>query len=425
MRFFLPACLVFLFAGAAAADPVYDVSQFQAYERDGNAAYHAGNYAAAEEAFASAALYGPQQAGAFYNLAAAAARRGDRAKALAALDRFADFGVAVNLDGDSAFAALRGSDDFARIRAKLARQSAPLCICRVVFQGPSEPFIAEGLAHDSHTQRLFVSGVAARRIVAIHNGVLRDFAEVPDGMSALGIRINAAHDLLWAAASTLPQSNGGSGDMGRAALLAFDITSGVLRARFDAPAYAERRSFNDLTFAPDGTAYVSDAIEGSIFRLRPGANALEVVGEQARFKSPQGMVVSADGNMLLVADYEAGLQRLDLVSGALDRVEVPQGVTTLGMDGLVQLHDGSFAASQNALSPHRIVRFRLSRDWSQMQSFAVAARAMPDVADVSLLTPDGNDVLAVGVSQWKSFPQDSATPSGPLANWRIVHVTLP
>jgi sugar lactone lactonase YvrE len=371
-------------------------------------------------------MYGPQQPDAFYNLAAAAARHGDKGKALAALDRFADFGLSVNLDADASFETLRGGEDFARIRQKLARQTAPVCSCRLMFQGASAPFIAEGLAHDLHTERVFVSGVSARKIVAIHDGVAHDFATVPDGMSALGIRINAAHDLLWAAASTLPQSDGGSGDMGNAALLAFDITSGALRARYNAPTYAPHRSFNDITFAPDGTAYVSDAVEGSIFRLKPGADKLEVAGGvAARFKSPQGMVVSADGKTLLVADYSAGLQRLDIESGNLDQVSVPSGISTLGMDGLVQLPDGSFAATQNVFAPHRVVHFRLSRNWSRLEEFTVIARATADVSDVSLLTPDGNDLLVVGISQWSSFDGDNNAPSRPLKSWRITRVVVP
>ncbi|HEX7726949.1 MAG TPA: hypothetical protein VF410_10370 [Rhizomicrobium sp.] len=426
MRFFGAAFLLCFCVGTALADPVYDTSEVQAYLRDGTIAYRAGDYAAAETAFASAAMYGPQQPDAFYNLAAAAARRGDKGRALAALDRFADFGLFMNLDRDASFAALRGGEDFARIRQKLARQTAPVCSCRVMFQGSNAPFIAEGVAHDLRTERVFVSGVSARKIVAIHNGAAHDFAAVPDGMSALGIRINAAHDLLWAAASTLPQSDGGSGDMGNAALLAFDITSGALRARYNAPTYAPHRSFSDLTFAPDGTAYVSDAIEGSIFRLTPGADRLEIVGGQAaRFKSPQGMVVSADGKTLLVADYSAGLQRLDIESGVVDPVAVPAGISTLGMDGLVLLPDGSFAATQNLFAPHRVVHFRLSRDWSRLESLSVIARATADMSDISLLTPDGNNLLVVGTSQWASFEGDNGTSTRPLKNWRVVRVVVP
>ena len=426
MRFFGAAFLLCFCVGTALADPVYDTSEVQAYLRDGTIAYRAGDYAAAETAFASAAMYGPQQPDAFYNLAAAAARRGDKGRALAALDRFANFGLFMNLDRDASFAALRGGEDFARIRQKLARQTAPVCSCRVMFQGSNAPFIAEGVAHDLRTERVFVSGVSARKIVAIHNGAAHDFAVVPDGMSALGIRINAAHDLVWAAASTLPQSNGGSGDMGNAALLAFDITSGALRARYNAPTYAPHRSFSDLTFAPDGTAYVSDAIEGSIFRLTPGADRLEIVGGQAaRFKSPQGMVVSADGKTLLVADYSAGLQRLDIESGVVDPVAVPAGISTLGMDGLVLLPDGSFAATQNLFAPHRVVHFRLSRDWSRLESLSVVARATADMSDISLLTPDGNNLLVVGTSQWASFEGDNGTSTRPLKNWRVVRVVVP
>lgn len=422
-RFF--ACLAFCCAaGAALADPVYDTQEFRAYENDGTTALHAGDYAKAEEAFASAVLYNPQQAGGYYNLAAAAARHGDRDKAIEALRKFAAFGFYVNLAAAADFASLRDTAEFQRIREQVDAAAAPLCNCRTVYRGAAEPFIAEGIANDVRTARVFVASIAQRKIVAIHEGVARDFAAVPDGMSPLGIRINAAHDLLWVAASTLPQSNHGSGDLGNAALLAFDITSGALRARYPVPIYAPKRSLSDLAFAPDGTAYVSDAIEGSIFRLKPGADALEVVGTPKRFSSPQGMVVSADGRFLLVADYSAGLQRLNIASGEVDQLGVPPGVTTLGMDGLVQLPNGSFAATQNGIHPNRVVLMKLSRDWSRVQSFRIAARGGADLADVSLLVPDGNDVLVSGVSQWSSFDDSSGDPARPVQPWRIVRVTL-
>ena len=425
MKKILPVLALCCLAQAALADPVYDVSQFNAYEADGTAALRAGKYAEAEDAFASAVLYNPQQAGGFYNLAAAAARNGDRGKALAALEHFAQFGFGVNLSTAADFASLRGSPEFIRVAQKVASATTPLCACNTVYEGGADAFIAEGVAQDSHTGRLFVSSIAQRKIVAIWGGKAHDFAQVPDGMSPLGIRINAAHDMLWAAASTLPQSDNGNGDMGNAALLAFDITSGALRARYNVPIYASKRSLSDLTFAPDGTAYVSDAVEGSIFRLKPGADALELVGGRARFSSPQGMVVSDDGKTLLVADYTAGLQRLDIQSGVLDQVAVLPGITTLGMDGLVQLRDGSFAATQNGIRPNRVVRFRLSKSWARLETFGVVARGGGELSDVTLLTPDGNDVLVSGTSQWASFDDDSGTPSRPLQHWHITRVAIP
>lgn len=417
--------LAFLCATSSAwADPIYDIGQFTAYENDGTTALQAGKYAQAEAAFASAVRYSPQQAGGYYNLAAAAAHAGDSAKALAALQQFAAFGFYVDLETAADFASLRGNPEFAAIRHKIEANTTPVCFCKSLFQGSAESFIAEGVANDLRNDRIFVASIAQRKIVAIQNGALRDFAKLPDGMSPLGIRINAAHDLVWVAASTLPQSDGGDGDMGNAALLAFDITSGVQRFRFNAPVYASKRSFSDMTFAQDGTAYVSDAIEGSIFRWKPGTDALEQISGAGRFSSPQGMVVSADGRAILVADYAAGLQKLDIESGDVTSVEVPAGITTLGMDGLVQLRDGSFAATQNGIRPNRIVRFRLSQDWTRLQSFSAVARGTADVADLSLLTTDGNDLLVVGVSQWNSFG-DGPTPEKPLKPWRVMRVSLP
>ena len=76
-----------------------------------------------------------------------------------------------------------------------------------------------------------------------------------------------------------------------------------------------------------------------------------------------------------------GLMRADPQDGALTAVKVPANVTTLGIDGLVRLADGSFIATQNGFAYARIVRFRLTSGWSRLLSLTVIAalsvRSMP------------------------------------------------
>ncbi len=295
--------------------------------------------------------------------------------------------------------------------------AAAPCPCTNFFTGDAKPFIAEGIAHDTADGRFFVAGVAARKILVIQNGRARLFAQMPDEYSPLGIAL--AGGSLWVTAAVIPQ---GAGHEGPSALIAFDL-SGHVKNVYPVPDEG-RHVLNDLTFAPDGTVYASDAREGSLYRLLPGASALTRLGPRALLKSPQGMAVSADGRFLLVADYSLGLVKVDLATAAFEALQIPAEAKIKGIDGLARLGDGSFLASQNGLKEPHILRLIVSQDWSRLLSSEVVAEDDPAIADPSLVTADASGAYVVGVSQWGSFGKDQQEPTKPLQPWRIVKLEL-
>ena len=299
----------------------------------------------------------------------------------------------------------------------VTQANAGPCPCTNFFTGDAKPFIAEGVAHDTVSGRFFVAGVAARRIIAIQTGRARNFARLPDEYSPLGIAL--ADGSLWVTAAVLPQ---GAGHEGPSALIAFDL-GGKVRTVYPVPDDG-RHVLNDLTFAPDGTVYTSDARDGSLYRLMPGASALTRLGPRALLKSPQGMAVSRDGKFLLVADYSLGLVKVDPAAAAFEPLKIPADAKTKGIDGLARLADGSFLASQNGLAEPRILRLILSPDWSQLLSLEVVAEDDAAIADPSLVMTDSSGAYVVGVSQWASFGQDRQTPTKPLQPWRIIRLDI-
>ncbi|HKD46476.1 MAG TPA: hypothetical protein VKB67_02200 [Rhizomicrobium sp.] len=291
------------------------------------------------------------------------------------------------------------------------------CPCSDVFVGRGIPFIAEGIARDANTDRLFVASVATRRIVVVRDGQQRDFAHLPDDYSPLGIAF--ANGVLWVTAATLPQ---GAGRDGPSALIAFD-PGGNLKNIYPVPDDGSH-VLNDLAFAPDGTIYTSDAREGSLYALAPGANALIRLGKRGLLKSPQGMAVSSDGRSLLVADYSMGLVKLDIAPASFAPLINPGSINIKGIDGLARLRDGSFIASQNGTRAPHILRLTLSPDWSTLLSADVIAADDPSVADPSLLMADPSGAYVVGVSQWASFAKERRAPTSPVQPWRIVKLGL-
>jgi hypothetical protein len=299
----------------------------------------------------------------------------------------------------------------------LAAQAAP-CPCTDYFTGDAKPFIAEGIARDAASNRFFVGGVAAKRILMIAEGRTREFARLPDGFSPLGMA--ARGQTLWVAAATLPQ---GAGRDGPSALIAFDLGNGGMRKIYPVPDPG-LHVLNDLALAMDGTVYLTDARGGSLYRLAPGAAALTRRGNPGQFRSPQGLVVSRNGKFLLVADYSLGLVRFDLATHALLRLQIPKGVNAKGIDGLARLPDGGFLASQNGLKNPRILRLTLSPDWTRLLALDVVAADDPAVSDPSLVMADESGAYLVGISQWASFDQNRPTPTKPLKPWRIIRLNL-
>jgi sugar lactone lactonase YvrE len=407
--------IALLAATAASAGPKDDLATFASSAQKGLTAYKAGDFKAAEPAFDTALANAPQRSAVLYYLSAAAARNGERAKALLLLDRYARMGGTKDVAAAD-FASLATSPGFRTAEARVANNRRALCACSIVFQGTSEPFIAEGLAPDG--KRLLLSSVAQRRIVAIADGRETDFVtQLPDAYSPFGMVADAKRNTLWVSAASVPQ--GGSADTDKSALIAYDLATGSLRKIYPA---SGKLDFGDIALAPDGAVYVSDSLEGSLFRLLPGAAELERVGPAGMFSSAQGMAVSTDSKQLLVADYEMGLFRVDLQTQQMKAVRIPQTLTTLGIDGLAHFPDGSFVATQNGIAAPRIIRFRLTADWSALRSLTTLATNAPPIADIALIAADGNDVLAVGVSQWSAFESDKQAPAHPVPPWVIVRI---
>jgi len=409
------------FSSVAIGSPRDDLANFQTRMRDGAAALAKKDFAAAKKDYRDALTLMPQHPTAVYRLALASASLGKRQEALALLNRIAAMGLQLPASFDTSFAMLKANGDLERLKKAIARSTAPLCDCTVEFDGPRQPFIAEGIAFDPHGKRLLVSSVYQRRIVAIADGHVRDFAMLPAGLSPFSITLDSVRDRIWVSAASLTQSHGATpAQRGHSALLAFDLQSGALVANVAGPSGTD---LGDGTLAPDRTVYVTDSRKGGVYRLKPAGTTLQPV--TTALSSAQGIAISRDSRSALVADYALGLMRLDLATGKLAAIAAPATVTTLGIDGLEAASDGSFVATQNGISPARIVHFWLSPGWSRVTRLDVVARNAQAIADPSLLAVSGKDVYVVGVSQWASFDDEKSEPARAVPEFGIVRLTLP
>ncbi len=135
--------------------------------------------------------------------------------------------------------------------------------------------------------------------------------------SVYGVFADEKHRTLWVCTN-----KSDSGD-GAVALKSFDLKSGAAKGSYPLP--GSPAFCNDIAVAKDGTAYVADTRQATLFMLKPGAKDFEVAAKDA-------LLDGVDG----VAFGEKSVLYVNSVSkGKLVRV-------TLGKDGkstsLVDLH---------------------------------------------------------------------------------------
>ncbi len=295
-------------------------------------------------------------------LASALALTGDAAGAFAALRHFAVLGYSADLAADSDFVRLRGNEAFAELTRRLARNGEPLVASRVAFELPKRDLLTEGIAHDARDDVFFVGSVHQSKILRVtRTGAVSEFApELPGRWAPLGLRVDRSRGALWVAAAALPQTAGSSPtDSGRSAILRYDLRSGCLTARYDAPADGAPHAIGDLVVTRGGEVYATDSRAPVLFRVPARGDTLEPFVRSPLLLSGQGLALTPDERSLYVADYSRGILRVDLRGRSVSLVEAVDSVLALGIDGLY-FHRGSLVGIQNGVTPHRVARFTLS-----------------------------------------------------------------
>jgi sugar lactone lactonase YvrE len=315
-----------------------------------------------------------------YDTASQRANQGDREGALAALGEL----DAVGWSFCPADRDMPGLTELPRYRALCARmkQRAPVVQRATVAFTLADPELApEGIAYDDAHRALFVGSMAERKIVRIAaDGSQRDFATREVGLdSVLGLRVDAAHGLLWAVSDALSNMPGYSErDAGRAGLFAFDLETGALRARIAAPP-GPSHLLNDVAIGPDGSAYVTDTSSGAVDVVRRGETALAAWLPAGTLRYPNG--VACDGERVFVA-HQTSVAVIGLADGQRRDLAAPPGTTLGSFDGLYVAGDSLFGV-QNGFGSTRVVRIDLDAAHQTVLRATVLESGHPALADAT------------------------------------------
>jgi len=195
--------------------------------------------------------------------------------------------------------------------------------------------------------RVFVSSITTGRIVVFAPGETtpRDFVDVAAAGidSAMGIKVDTAHSRLWGctAAFGVDQTKG---EHHPTAVLAFDLKSGALLQTFPLP---NGGLCNDLLITHNGALVITDSFSPRLLVLRSGAKAVQELIRDPALAPPQGgfgvdgLVELKDGSLLVSKNSAGELVRIKHPFGkkpTITRLTTSRPLT--GADGLVLGPDG-------------------------------------------------------------------------------------
>lgn len=166
-------------------------------------------------------------------------------------------------------------------------------------------------------------------------------------LSILGVLAEDRSNTLWLCSA--PNFFGPERSQGVSALKTFDLNTGAFKGSYDFPPPAS--ACNDITLAPDGTAYASDTGNGRLFMLKPGATALELAGSDPALIGIDGLAFSGDGTLYLnnvrsQKLYRAALN-VDGSMGALTELKVSHMLG--GPDGMRLISGNRFVQAESSI----------------------------------------------------------------------------
>lgn len=265
-----------------------------------------------------------------------------------------------------------------------------------IYFAPVQHRLVEGVATDGTT--VWLSSVLDRTILVRRAGSDTRMAMPAGTLHPLGLAWDTRRNWLWVATDCpdLP----GVAKCESGALVALD-RNGRLKARLSPGAGFHP---GDVS-AAGGDVFVSDGLNGAVYRLR--GRALDPLIAPGVARSAQGTALTADGKQLIVADYGRGVAAIDLKTRTRTLLPMAGGKPVRGLDGLVRVGEEYYAV-HNGSSPGSLVRFRIS---GAQIDVAVVHRGTP-LADPTQLARDGSRLLVVADAGWPGASKPEQPPRG-------------
>src|SRR5215471_6332424 len=337
-----------------------------------------------------------------YNVACGEALQSNASEAVRLLDQLLARKLDLGAETDDDFAGIHTTKEWTGFQSRLAGLRKPIIRSEAAFTLAEPGLLATGIAIDPRTGDSFVASVRQRKIVRrTKQGAVSDFIRPgQDGfLAGAWLAIDPSGGLLFASCAAVPFMSGyRKEDAGQSGLFVWDLKSGRLVGKAMLAADGKRHFLNAVVVDRDGNAYVSDSGASGIYRLRRGADTLEIFVPDSVFRSTQGLAFSDDEKTLYVADYTDGVWAVNMATRECRRLQEPSDAWLVGLDGLTRVPDG-FITVQIGVRPQRVLRLRLDADGRRISDVRILEMNHPGYSGPIQGAVSGGSFLYIANSQ--------------------------
>jgi len=303
---------------------------------------------------------------------------------------------------DKKFTWLAGNPRFTAICRLMKKNTKPVSRATRILNFRDTGYLPEDIEYDSQERSFLFTSVLQPAIFRLTaDGSCRKFAASSSSWPMMAIKIDQRKGLVWATEMAIP-GFGGHADTakGWSAVCCFDLHSGKLKERFEAP---EGAQWGDMILNSQGAPIVCDGQSGAIFRLRQKVWERLDKGD---FISPQTPALTADGKYLIVPDYVRGLAVMDIGTGSVTWIQNhPKDPCALnGVDGAYLVKDKLYL-TQNGVNPERVVEVQLDSTLRKVTGHTVIERATPELGDPTHGVVVGGSFYYIANSGWDALDQ--------------------
>jgi hypothetical protein len=299
------------------------------------------------------------------------------------------------------FDALRDLPSYQSIHAGMAANTSRISAADDAFPLQAAR-VPEDIDYDPATKLFYISTVLGQQILQVDmTGRSKLFASSPDPWPMMALKVDARRHTLWATEVAVDGfASAAKADWGRSAVLMYDLRSARLLRRIEGPLKA---ALGDMALDSNGNAIVSDGELGGIYRVNRLTHQLERI-DAGDFISPQTPAILPDGKHLLVPDYVRGVGVLDIQSKSVVWLPMAGKHALSGIDGLYAMGN-IWIATQNGVSPERVIRFFVNDSHTDVISESIIERSTATLGDPTHGVIVGEYFYYIANSGWDTLDE--------------------
>ncbi|MBC8152289.1 MAG: gluconolaconase [Bacteroidetes bacterium] len=223
----------------------------------------------------------------------------------------------------------------------------------------------EGIAYSSQLNAFLVTSIPLGKIGTVGlDGRYTDLLTAPELIAGIGMKVSGNRAFVCNSDQGRSIRSTPATTRQTAELLVFNLNTGQLERRTDLDALlpeADPNFANDVTLAPDGTAYVTDSFSPVIYRVAPDGTASILVRDNAKLGSTgfglNGIVYHPNGYLLVANAGQGKLYKVDLQNG--NAITEITGTGALPGDGLTLLNGDLYVVTGG----NRVAQVRTNDNW--------------------------------------------------------------